>query len=226
MRKYLLIIILLFCPALCTATLSISDHQYLDQLFDQAVQELSDSFYEIPSEKTSRFSNRSIEGIAILPLEGDIEEKFYSRFRSTLTRSRFFLYERNEIERILSNQGIQQADYYSKEGRLRIGELTQWKGIVFGKINAYTENLLGKKQIYLEVSLDFDNLETGQVIWNEHRTYSAKKKYSLLVYPVVVLALLVLIFLLNWATRGRKVSVVTISGILAIISFSIWFFVI
>ena len=215
------LIILFLAGFACAKPLSISDQQYLDVLFDQAVAELMESFNKIPREKTP-----TIEGIGILPFKGDVEEKFYNRLKSGLTNSRFFMYERNEIDKLLINQGIQQEDFYSKKGRLKIGNLTQWKGLVFGTLQAHTENFLGKRKVYIEVHASFDNLETGQIAWAENRTYSTKVSYPIMVYLVVTIGIFVLIYLLNWSSKGRYVTKIATGGIIFAACFAVWFFVI
>jgi len=216
------ILIFIFLAGVVSAKpLSISDQQYLDELFDQAVLELFDSFSKIHPNKT-----QTIEGVGILPFKGDVDDKFYNRLKSALTKSRFFMYERTAVDKLLNEHGIQQQDFYSKEGRLKIGNLTQWKGLVFGKINSRTENILGKRKVYIEVSASFDNLETGQIAWAENRTYSTKVSYPMQIFIVVTLGFFVLIYLLNWSSKGRYVSRIATTGIIAAACFAVWFFII
>lgn len=205
---------------------SIREHLILDELMNKGVEILSQSFNNINPLKTIDKNDNEIEGIGILPFKGDLEGKFYRRMKKEFTRTRFKVYEKEELDHLLNEQRIQQQDFYSKEGRLKIGQLTQWKGIIFGEINAYIENLLGKRKIYLEIELSFDNLETGQIVWSEHYTDYEKVKININYFIYGMLLLFISIFSINGITHGHYTTKVFGIGFFAILAWIVWFFVI
>ena len=229
MKKKILFFILICFSVLLFSELSvqtISQKLVLDELLDDATKIIIASFKEIPANKTKDKEGVDISGIGILPIENDIGDKLFIRMKEEFSRTKFFLYEKDKIDKLLNEQSIQQQDFYSKEGRLKIGGLTQWKGLIFGKLEHHIEKNFGKEKVYLEVSLNFDNLETGQIIWSEHYTINKKVKYSIIYFGIGILSIFGLVFGLNLINKGRNPNPLIGMGLLMLILYSIWFFVI
>ncbi|MCD4818905.1 MAG: penicillin-binding protein activator LpoB [Candidatus Cloacimonetes bacterium] len=205
---------------------SIKESIILDEMFDEATKIIIKNFNEISPNKTRDKDGREIEGVGILPIENDIGDKFFIRLKPKFTNSKFNLFEKGKIENLLKEQAIQTQDFYSKEGRLKIGQLTQWKGVIFGKLNHHIEKNLGKEKIYFEISLNFDNLETGQIVWSEHYTTNRKVQYPITYFAIGILLILGLTYGLNLMNRGKKTSILIGLGIILMILYSIWFFII
>ena len=229
MKRRITIIVLVFIQicvfAKTKSEFSIREHQLLDELIDESVNFLYDSFQEIQHDKTKDIDGSDIEGIGILPFKNDIEEKFDKRIGKELIKTRFLIYEKQKISTLLNEQQIQMQDFYSKEGRIKIGKLTQWKGVIFGQVNTYIENLLGKRKIYLEVNASFDNLETGHIVWKEHFTSFKKVQFPLQYFIYGILFILLAVFSINIFSKGRYTSKIIGAGFFLILLYTIWFFV-
>jgi len=229
MKKILFGLLFLFCLIQLVAQESeynIKENLILDKLIDEAVEYMIADFNKIPPNKTKDKDEKQIKGVGLLPIKNDINDKFYNRLKSKFSKTKFLLYERNEIEEILKEQSIQNKDFYSKDVRLEIGKLTQWKGVIFGKLNHHIEKKFGKEKIYFELTLNFDNLETGQVVWNEHFTGNKKVQYPMY-YFYLGLAIIFMIMLgVNNITRGSKISSLIGSFLVLSALYSVWFFII
>jgi len=228
MKKIITLIVLVLI-SICVfaknkSEFSIREHQYLDELIEESVDFLYISFQEIPLSKTKDRDGKDIEGVGILPFKDDIDDKFHKQLKRMMTKTKFNVYEK-QIGTLLEEQAIQQQDFYSKDGRVKIGLLTQWKGMIYGQANTYMENFLGKRKIYLEINLTFNNLETGQMIWSEPFTKYKKINYSIHYFIYGVIFILLAVFSINIFSKGRYTSKIIGTGFFLILLYTIWFFV-
>jgi hypothetical protein len=146
--------------------------------------------------------------------------------RNQLLKTRYNFYEREHVNALLSEQKIQMADFYSKEGRLKIGRLTQWKGIVFGKVRIYTEPNLGKQKVYVSADISLDNMETGQIVWHESLRRGETMQYPLKFFILGIASIFVLVLLGNKGTALRHTSQWLALGVICALLYSVWFFII
>jgi hypothetical protein len=207
-------------------TLSIRQLEMADQLFEELSLEIAESFKKIPERKMQGQSGRPIEGIGILPFEGDNEGNLYNQVRNQLLKTRYNFYEREHVNALLSEQKIQMADFYSKEGRLKIGRLTQWKGIVFGKVRIYTEPNLGKQKVYVSADISLDNMETGQIVWHESIRRGATVQYPMVWFFIGIFMILIFTIIGNKATKMMHTSIVLAIAFLTAMLYTVWFFII
>jgi len=223
----LLMILLLFASTIFSTQ---NDYSIAEKLIiEEMSQELSEmafqSFKAIPQTKLNGSDGRPIKGCAILPIPNDIEDVFYNLLKSKFTKVDLNFYERKEIDRIIAEQGLQSVDFYSNDGRLKIGKLKQWKGIIVGELNSKIESKFGKKKIYLELAIDMNNLETGQVIWSENFKTYKKSEYPIIIYLIGMGLFFVLGIFLNAVSKGRKTSFILSLFFVLMILYSIWYFV-
>jgi hypothetical protein len=203
------------------------EQKQLDSLFDEIVEDIYQNFKGIPEQKLLDEEDNPIKKVGIWPFQDDIEFKFYNRFRQkVLSGSPFRVYERKDVENLLQEQGLQNTDIYKKDDQMEIGRLTQWNGLIYGKVTLSAENLFGKRKIYLNADCHFNNIESGEVIWTNTFSNYYKPQLPLQFYLYGLLMLLVLLIGFNIATKGRKVSLwVGIFVALAVL-YTIWFYVI
>jgi hypothetical protein len=207
---------------------SVSEHLILDELIDQSVNLLFDSFQSVPPDKFHYKKDSTIEGFGMLfesaPQDSVLEDKIFSRMKKAFTKTKFRLYEKENIDNILQEQDIQSNDFYSQKGRLNAGNLTPWKGFLIGKVSPTIEKNLGKKKLYLDFSCDFCNLETGELIWSESVRNYQRIRFPMHFFLIAVALIVLGIAGFNIITQGKKTSFILGSGILAMLLLFIWFF--
>ena len=202
------------------------EQKELDSLFDKLSAEIYESFVSIPQTKLEDEEGEPIKNVGMWQFKDDIGDKFYNRFRQKVTNHPTFrLYERKDIQKSLEELGLQNSDMYSKEDRLKIGNLKQWNGLIYGKVTLSAENILGKRKIYLNVDCNFDNIESGQVVWAKTFSDYFKPQLPLLFFLIGIGVLFGLTIGLNIASKGRHVSKMIGFFIVFSVLFSIWFYV-
>ncbi len=204
--------------------LTYEENLIYDKLVDESVCHLYESFLNIPDSKFVGKDGREIQGFGIV-FESDLEDKVSDKFRQKFTKTKFKVYRKEGVDKLLEEQAIQSQDFYSKAGRLKIGQLTQWKGYLVGKINYRLDNHLFKKSVYVDITSDFFNLEDGNLIWSDKYTNSYKVKLPIKVYLIGLAVVLILTILFNILTRGKSTTLIMGLALVGVISYSIWFFV-
>ncbi len=227
MKRILILIIVFYSLSLFGSSitdLTLEENLIVDKLIAQNVEEIYNSFQEVPDLKFTDSNGRAIEGFGMY-FESDINEKVFTNVKKSFTKTRFRVYEKERVDKLLQEQSIQMQDFYSKEGRLRIGKFTQWKGFLIGNVKSRIENKLGKKGIYLEISCDFINLETGELIWSETFSSFHKMNLALYYYFIGIFLILLLAWLFNNLSQGSKTSLIMGLAVVLMLAFTIWYFV-
>lgn len=228
MRKFVLFVIMFSSFSLFGQTitgLTIEENIIIDNLISTTVTDIYNSFQEVPINKFIATDGRQIEGFGMY-FESDINNKVYTNVKKLFTKTRFRVYEKERVDQLLQEQSIQLEDFYSKEGRLRVGKFTQWKGFLIGNVKSRIENRFGKKGVYLEMSCDFINLETGELIWSDNFNNYQKLDLSLYTYLIGIFLILLLTWLFNSLSKGKKTSLILSVTFVLLIGYSIWFFII
>ena len=199
----------------------------LDAMFAKIAEEIFRDFSQIESGNLIDDQGRLIERVGIWPFEGDMQNKFYNRFRSmVVTVSRYRVYERKDLDKSLQELGLQESDIYASNGQKRLGQMTQWNGLIYGTVNISAENLLGKRKLYLSVNSHFNNIVDGRVIWTKEYSEYFKPQipFNFFIYGLVII--LGLSIALNIMSRGRRASLVAGFFIFLASAYTVWFFVI
>ena len=228
MKKLILFLVLISCYNLFGNTitgLTLEENIIIDNLINTTVTEIYDSFKEVPISKFAIGDGREIEDIGMY-FESDINDKVFTNIKKIFTKSRFRVYEKERIDELLKAQSIQMEDFYSDEGRLRIGQFTQWSGFLIGNVKSKVENKFGKKGVYLQISLEFFNLETGETIWSDTASSFQKMNLALHLYFIGIFLILMFTWLLNSLSKGKKTSLILSFTFILLIAYSIWFFII
>jgi hypothetical protein len=199
----------------------------LDEMFDKIVDEIFLEFSRIEPEKLFDDQGRSIERVGIWHFKGDIQNKFYNRFRSKIVAiTEYRVYERQDLDKSLQELGLQESDIYAKDGQRRLGQMTQWNGLIYGKVNVSAENILGKRKLYLSVDSHFNNIEDGRVIWSKEYSEYFKPQLPLNYYFYGLVIIFGLLVGFNIVSKGRSISLIVGFSILLASIYTIWFFVI
>jgi len=228
-----LVIIIFHLPARATDIWSVEDNLIIDKLLTQSTREIYESFTKISESKLMSEDGSRIEGFAIkfekdsiYTIPQELIQKTSSQFEKRFSKSEFSIYESDKLEDLLKEQSIQMEDFYAKAGRLKIGSLTQWKGLLLGSVHLREEYKFCKKNYYLDISAKFLNLETGEMLWSDTITKSQKSNLPLYLYLVGSLALFILILLINSLTQGKYTRTMISLTLILLLLYTLWFFII
>lgn len=209
-----------------SASYSITEKLLFKSMLGEITDTLYSSFVSIPQEKFVGKTGRSIDGIAILPIKGEIGDEFYNLFKTKVIKSDFDFYEKQDIEKLLNEQGILTQDFYSQNDILRIGQLTQWKGIIVSSLEESIEHKYGKKRVYINTNISMYNLETGRIIWSEKISSVRAVHQSNIKFILIVLSFFVIGITINVYAKGSKTTPIFLVVFLLITLYSIWFWLV
>ena len=164
----------------------------LDGLLNEVALDIASNFKSIPPQNLRSDKGEQISRIGLWQFEGDVENRFYNNFRAHLLQLGMFrVYERKDIANLLKELNFQENDIYSKQTQKRLGNLTQWNGLIYGKITVRRHHLgILRDRIYLRVECHFNNIEDGLVVWSQEYT---KFKRINIIYGLIMSNIVILI---------------------------------
>lgn len=226
-RTFILITLFLysFLYGQVANNLSVDENLIIDNLIERSVSDIFESFQEVPIKNFTSEQGSKIEGFGMY-FKRDIDDKVFANIKKKFTKTRFRVYEKERVNELLQEQSIQMEDFYSKKGRLKIGQLTQWKGFLIGNVSSSMENKFGKKSFYIVISCDFINLETGELIWSDSFTNFHKVKLPLNLYFVIIFLILLIAWIANFLSKGVRTNMIFGISFILFLGYSIWFFII
>ncbi|MFW6388362.1 MAG: CsgG/HfaB family protein [Desulfohalobiaceae bacterium] len=130
-----------------------------------------------------------IRSLAITSIKGD---------DGTLTRlltqmieqdSHFILVERQQLDEIVQEQGLQVSDMISRDNRVEPGQIKGVEGILFGEV---VEDNGWPLQAKLRVHLRLANVQTGEILMAKDFSAASASPYRNTVYAAVALGIFLL----------------------------------
>lgn len=103
-----------------------------------------------------------MRAVAIGQIEGDGDGRIAHALTGELTKlNRFKVIERQDLDKLLQDQGVQARDWTDPGTRVKFGKVSGVQGLFLGKIAERKDGLF---QDTLRVQLKLDDIERGQVV--------------------------------------------------------------
>lgn len=188
---------LILCAFFALAFLCLQDVSAESDLKSAAIIKLQSAVIKVlPAES-------SINRIAVLDFDGD-DGTIRTAVTSAITeKTAFRVIERSDLDKILTEQGLQLKDIMDEKTRIEHGRIKGVQGILFGKVLSMDEGLLSYT---IKVHLKLDDVEKGDILFSKDLDVTAvSPARNWLMYGLIgLLAVLLLVAFL----RGRRATLV------------------
>lgn len=200
-------------------------------LIRENISELDVDFQVFLASKSNNAKLKEINGIAInfeINQTDNLSEEaikvISTQIEKMFSKTGIPFYDDENKEKLLQQQSQQMEDTYSQDNSFPFGNFEQYNGLLLVKVGNKREYKFGKKILYLTINLELTNIETGKKVWSDSVSNYLQQEYPVYSYFIGLFFLLILAFLINILTQGKRCKVIISFISFLIISYSIWFF--
>jgi putative sterol carrier protein len=146
----------------------------------------------------------NIVRITVLDLEGD-DGTIRNAVVSAITeKTSFKVIERADLDKILTEQGLQLKDIMDEKTRIRHGKIKGVQGLLMGKVDAAGSSFLSYS---MKVHLKLDDVEKGEIVFSKDFDVAAVSPWRnglFIGIVVIILGFIALIILIRGKTKVKE----------------------
>lgn len=148
-------------------------------------------------------ADSNIVRLAILDFEGDDGTVKNAATSAITEKTTFKVIERADLDKILSEQGLQLKDIMDEKTRIQHGKIKGVQGILFGKVLSMDKGLMS---FNIKIHLKLDDVEKGEIVVSKDISASAVSplRNYLILGALGIVAILIIVTML----RKRRVTVI------------------